>query len=63
MFSCGPIRGRETLFMAAKKGEKKTARPKQKPLIYQLKVTLEGLKPSIWRRLEVPGDFTLGELH
>lgn len=31
--------------------------------IYQLKVTLEGIKPPIWRRLHVSGDLTLGKLH
>ena len=31
--------------------------------IYQLKVTLVGSKPPIWRRLAVPGDFTFEELH
>jgi hypothetical protein len=31
--------------------------------IYQLKVTLNGTKPSIWRRLLVPASLTLGDLH
>jgi hypothetical protein len=31
--------------------------------IFQIKVTLEGSKPPIWRRLLVRGDITLGDLH
>ena len=31
--------------------------------IYQIKVTLEGSKPPIWRRILVPINITLGELH
>jgi hypothetical protein len=31
--------------------------------IYQIKVTLKGSKPPIWRRFQVTGDTTLGELH
>ena len=31
--------------------------------IYQLKVTLKGIRPPIWRRLQVPGDVTLETLH
>ena len=31
--------------------------------VYHLKVSLEGLEPAIWRRLQVPGDANLGWLH
>jgi hypothetical protein len=30
---------------------------------YQFKITLEGTKPTVWRRLRVPNDFTFGDLH
>lgn len=30
---------------------------------YQLKITLDGIQPPIWRRLEVLGNATLDELH
>jgi len=31
--------------------------------IVKLKVTLAGLRPPVWRRLLIPADMTLGELH
>lgn len=38
------------------------ARKAQGP-IYQLKITLHASKPPIWRRVLVPSNITLGELH
>jgi len=37
--------------------------PKPGEKIYQLKVTLTGSKPPIWRRILVPSNITLGRLH
>lgn len=31
--------------------------------VYQLKITLDGIRPPIWRRLEALGETTLGHLH
>lgn len=31
--------------------------------VYQLKVALQGAKPPIWRRIQVPGNMTLEQLH
>ena len=43
---------------------KMAARKQAKALsIYQLKVTLKGCRPPIWRRVQVQGRTTLGQLH
>ncbi len=32
-------------------------------LVYQLKITLKGVRPPIWRRIQVKSDITLHALH
>ncbi len=34
-----------------------------KPLVYQLKVVLQGISPMIWRRILVHSDSTIADLH
>lgn len=31
--------------------------------IYQFKITLMGVKPSVWRRIQVPGTYSFWDLH
>jgi hypothetical protein len=31
--------------------------------VYRLKVSLREIRPAVWRRLEVPADLSLGQLH
>ncbi|MBF0186128.1 MAG: plasmid pRiA4b ORF-3 family protein [Magnetococcales bacterium] len=33
------------------------------PRIVQLKITLQGIEPLVWRRILIPDDLTLGRLH
>jgi len=45
---------------------KKKLPPKRKPgpkLIHQIKITLQGIEPPIWRRFQVPADIRLSMLH
>jgi hypothetical protein len=43
--------------------QKRAARPEAPALLCQLRVTLGGIEPGIWRRLEMPGNANLGWLH
>jgi len=39
--------------------------PRRRPFknVYQLKITLRGIEPQIWRRIMVPGSYTFYDLH
>jgi hypothetical protein len=43
--------------------QKGVGQPPDSGRFYQLKVTLEGIRPSIWRRIQAPGNITLPGLH
>jgi len=38
-------------------------RTSKKNLIYQFKVTLDGISPPIWRRIQVPARYSFWDLH
>ena len=48
-------RGREVSFTTPHKGAFKT--------VFQFKITLIGLEPPVWRRIQVPGYYTFYDLH
>ncbi|MCU0569348.1 MAG: plasmid pRiA4b ORF-3 family protein, partial [Oculatellaceae cyanobacterium Prado106] len=39
------------------------ATPKTGSQIYQLKITLKGIRPPVWRRVQVKSTISLGQLH
>ncbi len=45
------------------KKTKDSSVPTKPKAVYQLKVTLDGIRPSIWRRIQVRRDITLFKLH
>jgi len=45
------------------KKAKDSSVPSEPEAVYQLKVSLDGIRPSIWRRIQVRGDITLFKLH
>ncbi len=62
------IVGREQMAQLEEELAKLTAKPsaaktKDSPAIFQLKITLKGSRPPIWRRLLVPGKTKLNRLH
>src|SRR5690606_5817839 len=53
-------------FCAVRCGDGSQARVRRATLatvLYQLKVSLKDVKPAVWRRVVVPADFTLFQLH
>ena len=51
--------------LAARKGQRPppAGRAPDRDAVYQIKVSLRGIRPPVWRRLRLPGGTSLGELH
>jgi hypothetical protein len=43
--------------------KKKSPSPEDSGAVYEFRIAIEGSSPRIWRKLRVPGDFTLYDLH
>ncbi|RKX74933.1 MAG: hypothetical protein DRP87_15760 [Spirochaetes bacterium] len=43
--------------------EGKSNSPYMRKNLYTLKITIKRIRPPIWRRIRVPGNYTLGDLH
>ncbi len=56
----GPAKKSNVIHVDFRRHGKKTTTPAP---VYQLKVALRGAKPPIWRRIQVPGEATLLQLH
>ncbi|MDR1932231.1 MAG: plasmid pRiA4b ORF-3 family protein [Spirochaetales bacterium] len=41
----------------------KAARPKGPNSIFVFKISIKGIRPQIWRSVQVPGDFSLADFH
>jgi hypothetical protein len=52
-------RGPDRKASPARPGERKS----RSGQVYQFKITLRGIKPSIWRRIQVPSTYTFWDLH
>lgn len=49
--------------MSQKTSEKKSAVASNDPTFYQCYIALSGIKPSIWRRIVIPSNITIAQLH
>jgi len=49
--------------MTASQASERDNRQIEQPVVYQMMVTLSGVKPAVWRRFQVRSDMTFYELH